>query len=46
MEYQLDRAVVDADRGPDGHALFGPAREVPAGARAADQLAAFLGRAV
>jgi uncharacterized protein (TIGR03086 family) len=39
-------AIVDAYRGPDGHALFGPAREAPAGAGAADQLAAFLGRAV
>lgn len=39
-------AVTDAYRGPDGQALFGPAREVPAGAGPADQLAAFLGRAV
>jgi uncharacterized protein (TIGR03086 family) len=39
-------AVTDAYRGPDGHAMFGPAREVPAGAGPADQLAAFLGRAV
>ncbi len=36
----------DAYRGPDGQALFGAVREVPAGAGAADQLAAFLGRAV
>jgi len=43
---QARLAIVDAYRGPDGHALFGPAREVPAGAGAADQLAAFLGRAV
>jgi uncharacterized protein (TIGR03086 family) len=39
-------AVADAFRGPDGLALFGPAREAPAGAGPADQLAAFLGRAV
>jgi hypothetical protein len=31
---------------PDGEALFEPARQAPAGACAADQLAAFLGRAV
>jgi uncharacterized protein (TIGR03086 family) len=39
-------AVADAFRGPDGQALFGPAREAPAGAGPADQLAAFLGRAM
>jgi uncharacterized protein (TIGR03086 family) len=39
-------AVTDAYRGPDGQALFGPAREAPAGAGPAGQLAAFLGRAV
>jgi uncharacterized protein (TIGR03086 family) len=39
-------AVADAFRGPDGQALFGPAREAPAGAGPADRLAAFLGRAV
>ena len=39
-------AITDAYRGPDGQALFGPAREAPAGAGPADQLAAFLGRAV
>ena len=39
-------AVADAFRGPDGQALFGPAREAPAGAGPADQLAAFLGRVV
>ena len=39
-------AIADAYRGPDGQALFGAAREVPAGAGPADQLAAFLGRAV
>jgi uncharacterized protein (TIGR03086 family) len=43
---QARLAIVDAYRGPDGQALFGPAREAPAGAAAADQLAAFLGRAV
>jgi uncharacterized protein (TIGR03086 family) len=39
-------AISDAFRGPDGDALFGPAREAPAGAGPADQLAAFLGRTV
>lgn len=39
-------AIPDAYRGPDGTALFGPARDVPAGAGPADQLAAFLGRVV
>lgn len=39
-------AVPGASRGPGGQALFGPAREVPAGAGPADQLAAFLGRVV
>ncbi len=39
-------AVADAYRGLDGQALFGPAREAPAGARPADQLAAFLSRVV
>jgi uncharacterized protein (TIGR03086 family) len=39
-------AVNDAYRGPDGVALFGPARQAPAGASPADQLAAFLGRRV
>lgn len=39
-------AVTDAFRGPDGQAPFGPAREAPPGAGPADQLAAFLGRAV
>ncbi len=34
----------DAMRGPDGSAPFGAAVEAPAGAGAADQLAAFLGR--
>jgi uncharacterized protein (TIGR03086 family) len=45
----LDQArlvIPDAFRGPDGQALFGPAREAPAGAGPADQLAAFLGRVV
>ena len=36
----------DSMRGPDGAAPFGPARQAPADAPAADQLAAFLGRAV
>jgi hypothetical protein len=39
-------AITDAYPGPDGQALFGPAREAPAGAGPAGQLAAFLGRAV
>ena len=43
---QARLAIPDAYRGPDGQALFGPAREAPAGAGPADQLAAFLGRAV
>jgi uncharacterized protein (TIGR03086 family) len=33
-------------RGPDGKAPFGPERQAPPGAPAADRLAAFLGRAV
>jgi uncharacterized protein (TIGR03086 family) len=37
-------AITDALRGPDGGAPFGPVAEAPAGAGAADQLAAFLGR--
>jgi uncharacterized protein (TIGR03086 family) len=43
---QARLAVIDAYRGPDGQALFSAAREAPAGAGPADQLAAFLGRAV
>jgi uncharacterized protein (TIGR03086 family) len=43
---QARLAISDAFRGPDGQALFGSAREAPAGAGPADQLAAFLGRAV
>lgn len=43
---QARLAVTDAFRGPDGQALFAPAVEAPAGAGPADQLAAFLGRAV
>lgn len=39
-------AVADAIRGPDGQALFGPARDAPAGVGPAGQLAAFLGRVV
>ena len=34
----------DALRGPDGSAPFGTRLEAPAGATAADELAAFLGR--
>jgi uncharacterized protein (TIGR03086 family) len=43
---QARLAISDAYRGPDGQALFGPARKAPAGAGPADQLAAFLGRVV
>ena len=43
---QARLAIPDAYRGPDGQALFGPAREAPAGAGPADQLAGFLGRVV
>ena len=43
---QARQAITDAYRGPDGEALFGPVRQAPAGASPADQLAAFLGRAV
>jgi uncharacterized protein (TIGR03086 family) len=43
---QARLAITDAYRGPDGEALFGPVRPAPAGASPADQLAAFLGRAV
>jgi uncharacterized protein (TIGR03086 family) len=39
-------AISDEYRGPDGEAFFGPARTAPAGASAADRLAAFLGRTV
>jgi uncharacterized protein (TIGR03086 family) len=38
-------SIPDAFRGPEG-APFGPQRSAPAGACAADELAAFLGRAV
>ena len=43
---QARLAISDAYRGPEGQALFGPAREAPAGAGPAAQLAAFLGRVV
>jgi uncharacterized protein (TIGR03086 family) len=43
---QARLAITDAYRGADGEALFGPVRPAPAGASPADQLAAFLGRAV
>ena len=42
---QCKQTVPDAYRGPEP-APFGPAKEAPAGATAADQLAAFLGRSV
>ena len=38
------RGLSDEMRGPDGVASFGPRREAPAGAPAADRLAAFFGR--
>jgi uncharacterized protein (TIGR03086 family) len=38
--------IPDAFRGPDGVAPFGPEVKAPAGAGAADRLAAFLGRSV
>jgi uncharacterized protein (TIGR03086 family) len=43
---QSQIGITDALRGPDGQAPFGPVREAPAGSGPADQLAAFLGRAV
>ena len=43
---QARAEVVDAYRGPEGEAFFGPALEAPAGACPADRLAAFLGRTV
>ena len=39
-------AIQDAFRGEDGKAPFGAEQQAPAGASAADQLAAFLGRKV
>jgi hypothetical protein len=42
----MEQFTHGAYRGPDSQALSGPAREAPAGAGAAGQLAAFLGRAV
>jgi uncharacterized protein (TIGR03086 family) len=38
--------IPEANRGPDGVALFGPIVEAPAGACPADRLAAFLGRSM
>jgi uncharacterized protein (TIGR03086 family) len=43
---QAREAVSDQFRGDDGVAPFGPEQSAPAGAGAADQLAAFLGRSV
>jgi uncharacterized protein (TIGR03086 family) len=37
-------ALPESFRGPEGQAPFGPVVEAPAGAPAADQLAAFMGR--
>ena len=39
-------SIPESFRGPDGKAPFGSIAEAPAGATTADQLAAFLGRAV
>jgi uncharacterized protein (TIGR03086 family) len=38
--------ILDAYRGPEGEAIFGPIVEAPASACPADRLAAFLGRSV
>jgi uncharacterized protein (TIGR03086 family) len=38
--------ILDAYRGPEGEAVFGPIVEAPAGACPADRLAAFLGRSL
>jgi uncharacterized protein (TIGR03086 family) len=43
---QARMAITDELRGPDGEAPFGTARQAPAGAGSANQLAAFLGRPV
>ncbi len=40
------QSIQDAFRGPEGAAPFGVQQEAPAGASAADRLAAFLGRTV
>jgi uncharacterized protein (TIGR03086 family) len=40
------QAIQPSFRGPDGKSPFGPEQQAPAGASAADQLAAFLGRRV
>lgn len=45
-ELLAQTAIPDQFRGPDGQAPFGPAREAPADASAADKLAALLGRVV
>jgi len=42
----LGAMLGDELRGPDGVAPFGPSKEAPASASAADKLAAFLGRDV
>ena len=43
---QSRASIQESFRGPDGQAPFGPEQSAPAGASAADQLAAFLGRDV
>lgn len=45
-EILAEAAIPDEFRGPDGAAPFGPARQAPEGATAADRLAALLGRSV
>lgn len=46
LSSQARLATPGACRGPDGRPLFGPAREAPAGAGPAGQLAEFPGRVV
>lgn len=43
---QVRATIPESFRGPDGVTPFGPVQEAPAGATAADQLAAFMGRIV
>lgn len=43
---QSRASIQESFRGPDGEAPFGPEQSAPAGASAADRLAAFLGREV
>jgi uncharacterized protein (TIGR03086 family) len=43
---QARAEILDAYRGPEGEAIFGPVAEAPAGACPADRPTAFLGRSV